>query len=228
MGKYNTSLPGQRDPLFSPGEHFFLVTECGVFPSADPRKKGTSNYRLGGRIVQSKGSICRLTYADGKVEDKSYPPLPMGLKVVDFGSSADPDFGPQALGKFTRVIMDSLHLTASGAPSPLRTKLLEMLGSTFSQQHITEATKRHGKMSLRDDWNEDATAEENAKAWVDVEKFFAGGQGKGLIVCCEAKATITKSNQREITKTYFRGVDQAEWYTLSADGDIVPKYDIGQ
>lgn len=221
MSKYGATLPGQRDTVFSPGEHYFECNVCGSTPSNDPRKKGVMNYRLGGRILRSRGTVARLT-KDGKVEDKTYAAMPKDLQVVDFGTSADPDFGPQALGKFTKVIMDSLHLTATGPASPVRDALLAGMREQFSERHFKEASARFHKQSLRDDWDENKTAEENANAWVDIDQYFAGGQGKNLVLKCIGKAHITGSG-KEITKTYFEGVDQAEWYTLTENGELVFK-----
>jgi len=222
MGRYDAKLPGQRDDSFTPGEHHFVVTECGISPSADPRKKGVNNYRLGGRVLASKGCVGILTYND-RTEQKTYPPMPVGIKAADFGTSTDPDFGPIALGKFTRAIMDSLHLTATGPESPVRTALLAALGKVFTPRHFEEASLRYKKQTLKDEWNDEKSAEENKNAWVDIDQYFANGQGKDLVLRAEGKASITKGKQLEITKVYMHGVDQAEWWDI-VDGKLKPKF----
>lgn len=222
MAKYGATLPGQRDATFTPGEHFFECNVCGISPSNDPRRKGIQNYRLGGRVIRSRGTVARLTHKDGRLEDKTYAAMPKDLQVVDFGTSDNPDFGPQALGKFTKAIMDSLHLTATGAASPVREALLAGMRQQFSDKHFSEATARFSKRTLRDDWDENKSDAENASAWVDIEQYFAGGQGKNLVLKCIAKPHITQKGL-EIVKTYFEGVDQAEWYALNDAGELVFK-----
>ena len=231
MGKYDAKNSNSRDDLFTPGQHFFVVDQCGIFPSTDPRKKGQMNYRIGGKIVQSKGCVARLNHKDGRIEDKEYPALRLGARHVDIGDSNNANFGPQFLGNTTKAIMDSLHLTMTGPASPVRTALIAALSTPaadgsappYSQKQLEQATARYNK-TLKDEWSDSNTAEENAKAWVDVDQYFANGQGKNLVLRVDGKATITKENGVEICKVYIKGEDQAAWYEM-VDGVLTPKFD---
>ena len=222
MGKYDTKLGTQRDDMFTPGEHYIVVTECGISPSMNPSKRHVNNYRLGGRVLSSRGAVANLTFKD-HTEQKTFPPLPVGSKAADFCASDNVLYAPETLGKFTRAIMDSLHLTATGPESPVRTALLAAMGKTFTPRHFSEASLRYKKQTLKDEWNDEKSAEENKNAWVDVEQYFVSGQGKNLILRVEGKGAVTQKNQAVITKVYIHGVDQAEWYDL-IDGKLTAKF----
>lgn len=224
MGKYDVRFGTQRADAFTPGEHYFVVTECGIFPSMNPTKRHVSNYRLGGRILSSRGAVGNLVFKD-HTEQKTYPPMPVGSKAADFCAGDNALYAPETLGKFTKAIMDSLHLTATGPESPVRTALLAAMGTQFTPRHFEEATQRYKKPTLKDEWNNEKTAEENANAWIDVEQYFSSGKGKDLVLRVEGKAAVTQKNQTVITKTYMHGVDQAEWWEL-VDGRLKPKFQL--